>query len=144
MRSNSRWKLLRSSDEIHATDFYDKDGNLIRVGDIIEYKRTKKTGRGSYRIPAGTTIKARVNEIVLRVKKDYSGVWLSKSLNVIAMNLNNTIGFSGSQYRLYNTHNVINTTPSERVIAEELGEVEDIIFQKTEHNDDAFNIGIEP
>lgn len=143
MRPNSRWKRLSSSDEIHATDFYDKNGNFIRVGDIIEYKRTKKTGRGVYRVPAGTTIKARVNEIVIRIKKDYSGgVWLSKSIEVNAMNLNNTIGISGFPYLMYNTHNVINTTPPEKPIAKELGEVEEIVFQKTEQNDDAFNIGI--
>lgn len=40
----TRWKLVHNLNEIYTTDFRDKEGNQIRVGDIIEYKRKKETG----------------------------------------------------------------------------------------------------
>jgi len=103
----TRWKLVHNLDEIYTTDLRDREGNQIRVGDVIEYVRKKATGYYRSRIPAGTVIRARVDEIIVRIRKDYFGTWVIRAINVTPIEPS----YRGCQYRIYNTNGVLNTTP---------------------------------
>lgn len=142
----TRWKLVHNLNEIYTTDFRDKEGNQIRVGDIIEYKRKKETGWYYQPVPAGTMIKAKVNEIIVRVKKDYLGTWVLRAINVTARGLGNIPGVSGQAYRIYNTGNVTNTTPPVSVTSDD-NSIDELVHTteckgSPKSNDDVFSIGL--
>lgn len=142
----TRWKLVSNLDEIYSTDFRDKDGNQIRVGDIIEYKRKKRTGKYRRPVLAGTVIKAHVIEMIVRIKKDFLGTWVLRAINVTALEIDNVDGILEQTYRIYNTSNVTNTTPPIRMTTND--SAIDEIVQTTEckgspkSNDDVFSIGL--
>lgn len=109
-RPSRRWKKIDNPYQVFSTEFRDKNGHLISVGDIIEYQRKKKSGWSKACIPAGTFIKAQVDEIIVKVKKDYQGFWILRAISVTARGLNNMPGISGEPYRIYDTSYVTNTS----------------------------------
>lgn len=139
----TRWKLIDDTNTIYTTEFLDKNGKQIRVGDIIEYKRKKKTGWSRFVVPAGAVVKAQVNEIIVKVKKDYSGTWVLRAICVTARGLNNMPGLSGQSYRIYNTNTVTNITPpiESKDDLDLLVETNENYFD-SKSNDDVFSIGL--
>ena len=132
----SRWKILKNPNAILTTEFRDKNGKLIRTDDTIEYVRKKKTGYGKNTVPAGTVIRARVKEIIVRIKRYRSDVWVLRAINVVSTR-------GGQAYRIYDTSLVTNTTPPP-IKKSSIAEIVQVTESKDapKRNDDVFSIGL--
>jgi hypothetical protein len=137
---------VHNLNEIYNTDFRDKEGHQIRIGDIVEYRRKKKTSWYRQPVPAGTLIKAQVNEIIVRVKKDDLGTWVLRAINVTTVGLGNMPGVSEQSYRIYNISHVTNTTPPIKATSDD-NSIDELVqitesFGSAKSNDDVFSIGL--
>lgn len=157
-----RWKYMPYPGFVIDTSFWDRAGNLIRIGDTLEYTRKKKTGWGKWRIPAGTVVQVSVEEISVRVKKDHLGNFkYLRAVNVrlispVTENQSAYAAYVDNQvYRLYDTSYTLNLTTKVSEVTKPVTkyiepdeELEGLVIADTRRsngercNDDIFSFGI--
>lgn len=107
--NRSKWKELSDYNQILTTEFRDCNGTLIRVGDIIEYKRKKNENRLIWN---DEIVCAEVKEIIVKiqhVRKGRKSVLMGlQAICVVQKSINGASKASHQVYRLYNTSHVVN------------------------------------